>query len=166
MHGAVQLLEGFAQGVGDVPEEQLKQGIFAPSGDTTGRGALSCPRARSLHLLDCVVNLVLRNELVHRVQQQRGALAVATVAEGEVDDAALIDASLDLEEPLDNEPKIDGYNLRLDDPLTLVTSVNKDKSINKLFNELNKIGIKVKSMRNESNRLEELFIETIKNKHE
>ena len=73
---------------------------------------------------------------------------------------------LDLEEPLDNEPKIEGYNLRLDDPLTLVTAVNKDKSINKLFNELNKIGIKVKSMRNESNRLEELFIETIKNKHE
>ena len=30
----------------------------------------------------------------------------------------------------------------------------------------NKIGIKVKSMRNESNRLEELFIETIKNKNE
>ena len=71
---------------------------------------------------------------------------------------------LDLEEPLDNEPKIDGYNLRLDDPLTLVTAINKDKSINNLFDELNKIGIKVKSMRNESNRLEELFIETIKNK--
>ena len=70
----------------------------------------------------------------------------------------------DLEEPLDNEPKIEGYNLRLDDPLTLVTAVNKDKSINNLFDELNKIGIKVKSMRNESNRLEELFIETIKNK--
>ena len=73
---------------------------------------------------------------------------------------------LDLEEPLDNEPKIKGYNLRLDDPLTLVTAVNKDKSINNLFDELNKIGIKVKSMRNESNRLEELFIETIKNKNE
>lgn len=72
----------------------------------------------------------------------------------------------DLEEPLDNEPKIEGYNLRLDDPLTLVTAVNKDKSINNLFDELNKIGIKVKSMRNESNRLEELFIETIKNKNE
>ena len=73
---------------------------------------------------------------------------------------------LDLEEPLDGEPKIEGYNLRLDDPLTLVTAVNKDKSINNLFDELNKIGIKVKSMRNESNRLEELFIETIKNKNE
>ena len=72
----------------------------------------------------------------------------------------------DLEEPLDNEPKIEGYNLRLDDPLTLVTAVNKDKSINNLFDELNKIGIKIKSMRNESNRLEELFIETIKNKNE
>ena len=73
---------------------------------------------------------------------------------------------LDLEEPLDSEPKIEGYNLRLDDPLTLVTAVSKDKSINNLFDELNKIGIKVKSMRNESNRLEELFIETIKNKNE
>jgi ABC-2 type transport system ATP-binding protein len=73
---------------------------------------------------------------------------------------------LDLEEPLNNEPMIEGYNLRLDDPLTLVTAVNKDKSINNLFDELNKIGIKVKSMRNESNRLEELFIETIKNKNE
>ena len=71
---------------------------------------------------------------------------------------------LDLEEPLDNEPMIEGYNLRLDDPLTLVAAINKDKSINNLFDELNKIGIKVKSMRNESNRLEELFIETIKNK--
>ena len=73
---------------------------------------------------------------------------------------------LDLEEPLYSEPMIEGYNLRLDDPLTLVTAINKDKSINNLFDELNKIGIKVKSMRNESNRLEELFIETIKNKNE
>ena len=69
---------------------------------------------------------------------------------------------LDLEEPLNNEPMIEGYNLRLDDPLTLVTAVNKDKSINNLFDELNKIGIKVKSMRNESNRLEEMFIEMVK----
>ncbi len=69
---------------------------------------------------------------------------------------------LDLEKPLDHVPKIDGFELRLDDPLTLVTATNKEKSINSLFNELNRIGIKVKSMRNESNRLEELFIEMIK----
>ena len=69
---------------------------------------------------------------------------------------------LDLEKPLDQAPIIDGFELRLDDPLTLVTATNKEKSINSLFDELNKIGIKVKSMRNESNRLEELFIEMIK----
>ena len=69
---------------------------------------------------------------------------------------------LDLEKPLEKEPAIDGFELRLEDPLTLVTAINKDKSINGLFDELNKLGIKVKSMRNESNRLEELFIEMIK----
>ena len=69
---------------------------------------------------------------------------------------------LDLEEPLDEAPAIDNYSLRLDDPLTLVTAINKNSSINNLFNELNKLNIKVKSMRNESNRLEELFIEMIK----
>ena len=69
---------------------------------------------------------------------------------------------LDLEKPLEKEPAIDEFELRLEDPLTLVTAINKDKSINGLFNELNKFGIKVKSMRNESNRLEELFIEMIK----
>ena len=69
---------------------------------------------------------------------------------------------LDLEEPLEKEPAIDGFELRLEDSSTLVTAINKDKSINGLFDELNKLGIKVKSMRNESNRLEELFIEMIK----
>ena len=69
---------------------------------------------------------------------------------------------LDLEEPLEKEPAIDGFELRLEDSLTLITAINKDKSINGLFDELNKLGIKVKSMRNESNRLEELFIEMIK----
>ena len=69
---------------------------------------------------------------------------------------------LDLEKPLETEPKIEGFELRLEDSLTLVTAVNKNTSVNNLFNELNKIGIKVKSMRNESNRLEELFIEMVK----
>ena len=69
---------------------------------------------------------------------------------------------LDLEEHLEAEPKIDGYSLKLEDSLTLVTAINKNKSINNLFDELNKLGIKVKSLRNESNRLEELFIEMVK----
>jgi len=69
---------------------------------------------------------------------------------------------LDLEDPLKEVPTIKDYSLRLEDPLTLIAAVNKEKSINNLFDELNKLNIKVKSMRNESNRLEELFIEMIK----
>ena len=69
---------------------------------------------------------------------------------------------LDLEKPIDHAPTIEHYSLRLEDPLTLIAAVNKGKSINALFEELNKLNIKVKSMRNESNRLEEMFIEMIK----
>ena len=69
---------------------------------------------------------------------------------------------MDLDKPLDKEPIVEGFELKLEDSSTLVAAVNKDKSINSLFDELSKLGIKVKSMRNESNRLEELFIEMIK----
>jgi len=69
---------------------------------------------------------------------------------------------LDLEHPLEEAPSIDGFPLKLKDSLTLITAINKDKSINNLFDELNNHNIKVKSMRNESNRLEELFIDMIK----
>ncbi|MAH79172.1 MAG: ABC transporter [Gammaproteobacteria bacterium] len=69
---------------------------------------------------------------------------------------------LDLENPLDELPNIDGFEIRLEDPYTLVTAVDKSKSINDLFGQLNTLGINVKSMRNESNRLEELFIEMVK----
>ena len=69
---------------------------------------------------------------------------------------------LDLEHPLEEAPSIDGFPLKLKDSLTLITAINKDKSINNLFDELNNHDIKVKSMRNESNRLEELFIDMIK----
>ena len=71
---------------------------------------------------------------------------------------------MDLDKPLDKEPTVEGFELKLEDSSTLVAAVNKDKSINSLFDELNKLGIKVISMRNESNRLEELFIEMIKKK--
>ena len=68
----------------------------------------------------------------------------------------------DLESPLDEAPEIEGFPLKLEDPLTLVVAVNKERSINALFAQLSSLGIKVNSMRNESNRLEELFIEMVK----
>jgi len=68
----------------------------------------------------------------------------------------------DLESPLNEAPKIEGFPLKLEDPLTLIAAVSKDRSINSLFGMLTEKGIKVKSMRNEANRLEELFIEMVK----
>ena len=68
----------------------------------------------------------------------------------------------DLDSPLSEVPEIEGFPLKLEDPLTLVAAVNKDRSINALFEKLSEKGIKVKSMRNEANRLEELFIEMVK----
>lgn len=67
----------------------------------------------------------------------------------------------DLQSPLEEAPVIDGFPIKLEDSLTLVAAVSKDRSINALFDELSKLGIKVKSMRNEANRLEELFIEMV-----
>ena len=40
---------------------------------------------------------------------------------------------LDLEDPLKEVPTIKDYSLRLEDPLTLIAAVNKEKSINNLF---------------------------------
>jgi ABC-2 type transport system ATP-binding protein len=68
---------------------------------------------------------------------------------------------LDLYSPLDIAPSIEGFPLKLEDPLTLIAAVDKDRSINALFSELTNLNIKVKSMRNEANRLEELFIEMV-----
>ena len=68
----------------------------------------------------------------------------------------------DLESPLNEAPQIDGFPLKLEDPLTLIAAVSKDRSINSLFEMLTEKEIRVKSMRNEANRLEELFIEMVK----
>ena len=69
---------------------------------------------------------------------------------------------LDLDNPITEAPIIDGFPMRLDDPTTLVAAVSKDKNINNLFKLLSEKSIQVNSMRNESNRLEELFIEMVK----
>ena len=69
---------------------------------------------------------------------------------------------LDLDKPITEAPHIEGFPLRLDDPTTLVAAVSKDNNINNLFKLLSDHSIQVNSMRNESNRLEELFIEMVK----
>ena len=69
---------------------------------------------------------------------------------------------LDLDKPISAAPQIEGFPIRLDDPTTLVAAVSKDNNINDLFKLLSAQSIQVNSMRNESNRLEELYIEMVK----
>jgi ABC-2 type transport system ATP-binding protein len=49
------------------------------------------------------------------------------------------------------------------DETTLEIKIHKDQSLNDLFLELNQQGLKVISMRNKTNRLEELYIDLIEN---
>lgn len=56
---------------------------------------------------------------------------------------------------------IDGYSVQLDDPHTLVVQVNKGQGLNDLFSQLESQKVEVTSMRNKSNRLEELFVSMV-----
>lgn len=68
---------------------------------------------------------------------------------------------LDLREPIERAPAVDGMDLHLRDALTLEASLPKSRSLNSLFTVLETRGIQVKSMRNKANRLEELFMRLV-----
>lgn len=65
---------------------------------------------------------------------------------------------LDLRNPIDELPEIDNFMLKLIDPITIEVELNRDQQMNDLFNILSEKSIPIRSMRNKSNRLEELFI--------
>ena len=69
---------------------------------------------------------------------------------------------LDIDQSLDQPPSIANFPITLEDSTTLNVVIKKDQSVNDLFDQLSALGISVSSMRNESNRLEEMFIEMIK----
>ena len=71
---------------------------------------------------------------------------------------------LDLEDDIQELPDISIFDLKSQDSKTLIATLTKDDDLNTLFNKLTDHGIKVKSMRNEQNRLEELFIRLVKDK--
>jgi ABC-2 type transport system ATP-binding protein len=65
---------------------------------------------------------------------------------------------LDLREPITTAPALEGFSSVLVDSHTLEIGINRSKDINEIFEELNKLGIRIKSMRNKSSRLEQLFV--------
>ncbi len=66
--------------------------------------------------------------------------------------------AMDLDDPLQKVPQNGDFDFKLKDPKTLIVTVKKGQQLNQVFNFLSEQGIKVLSMRNETGRLEELFI--------
>ncbi|MEJ2646263.1 MAG: ABC transporter ATP-binding protein [Gammaproteobacteria bacterium] len=68
---------------------------------------------------------------------------------------------LDLRHALTELPALPGHVVRLMDETTLEADVSKEGSINRLFTDLSERGIEVLSMRNKTNRLEQLFMHLV-----
>ena len=64
----------------------------------------------------------------------------------------------DLREEINTAPTLKGFSCHLVDPAILEVSVDSHQDLNDVFKELQALNIQVKSMRNKSNRLEQLFI--------
>lgn len=68
---------------------------------------------------------------------------------------------LDLKKPLTHLPDNTPYPLQCNDAHTLELQYDKSHSINEVFNFLSQANIEVSSLRNKTNRLEELFIRLV-----
>ncbi|MGD8379145.1 MAG: ABC transporter ATP-binding protein [Gammaproteobacteria bacterium] len=71
---------------------------------------------------------------------------------------------LNLRQPVDALPALDGYDVEQVDPSTLEVEISKDQNVNELFTLLSGHGLQVVSMRNKVNRLEELFVRLVEGK--
>jgi ABC-2 type transport system ATP-binding protein len=68
---------------------------------------------------------------------------------------------LDLAAPVSEAPIIHGFNVQRLDSQTLEVEIPKGSELNGLFGALSAAGIGVRSLRNKSNRLEELFVRLV-----
>lgn len=68
---------------------------------------------------------------------------------------------LDLTDPIDACPDIGIVHLKRIDATTLEADVPKGTTLNELFDALARTGIRVRSLRNKANRLEELFLSLV-----
>ena len=71
---------------------------------------------------------------------------------------------LNLRDPIDAAPALDGYPATLVDRQTLEIEVTKEQSLNDIFLRLSALGIEVLSMRNKVNRLEEIFMRLVESR--
>ncbi len=71
---------------------------------------------------------------------------------------------LSLSEQLEEAPALDGFETRLREDGELEVEKGPESDLNELFEQLNAQGIRVVSLRNKANRLEEMFMHLVENK--
>jgi ABC-2 type transport system ATP-binding protein len=71
-----------------------------------------------------------------------------------------------LRNPIAAAPALPGYTVHMPDDHSLEIEVSKEQSLNDIFSRLSAAGIDVLSMRNKTNRLEELFMRLVNQKDE
>ena len=64
----------------------------------------------------------------------------------------------DLSKPLLKLPEASDFEMFLENPQKLKVTVGKGQGLNSIFEILSGLGIEISSMRNETGRLEELFL--------
>jgi len=69
--------------------------------------------------------------------------------------------SMDLDKPIKTIPTNGDFDFKLKDSRTLSVTVKKGQQLNEVFKTLSNEGIEVLSMRNETGRLEELFLSLV-----
>ena len=73
---------------------------------------------------------------------------------------------LDPRDPLERAPDLEGYEARLREDGSFEVDLARTSSVNELFAALDAAGVRVRSMRNKANRLEELFLRLVESKEE
>ena len=71
---------------------------------------------------------------------------------------------LTLEDSISVMPKIGSFQCSKIDSQNIEVVIDSEHKINELFDILNKQNINISSMRNKTNRLEELFLKVVENK--
>lgn len=68
---------------------------------------------------------------------------------------------LNLADPIESLPSSDAVTMTLTDAVTVEVEVRKEQTLNEVFSVLGDAGIEVASLRNKSNRLEQLFMDLV-----
>ena len=64
----------------------------------------------------------------------------------------------DLLRPINKLPEVKDFDIILENPKRIKVTVDKEQGLNAVFKSLSELGIEISSMRNETGRLEELFL--------